>query len=160
LPALDVDSTDEIGRLIAQCDAKVRLKLNGWARQVQMYFRSLRAEPQHREGLGDTTGTQEHICNTYERKTSWSIHYGMARFVFLFGLLRQAAQGARDLIRFLERRRAHSRAHGVRERPIAGISHSVRPRRVHARGDAGRRRRGIERDVQRRLMTIVCVSSR
>ena len=120
----DVDP-DEIGRLIAQCDAKYGLKLNPvWARQVQMYFRSLRASRNIEKGWGDTTGTQEHICNTYERNIMVD-HYGVARLCFSSAFPGKRLNAPGDLIRFwngAEPIRARMRSCNA----YCGISHSVR----------------------------------
>lgn len=116
---------DEIGRLIAACNAKYGLNLNPvWARQVQMYFRSLRASRNLDQGWDDNTGTQEHICNTYERNIMVD-HYGMARLCFSTGFpgKRLAAYG--DLTRFwtgADPIRARMRSCNA----YCGISHSVR----------------------------------
>jgi len=121
----DVDP-DEIGRLIAQCDAKYGLKLNPVGRaRWQMYFARCARSRNIEKGWGDTTGTQEHICNTYGAQ-----HHGriitQARLCFSWAS-GQAAQGAGDFDPLLERRRAHSRAHAFVQ-AYCGISHSVAAR--------------------------------
>lgn len=116
---------DEIGREIAQCNAKYKLNLNPvWARQVQMYFRSLRASANIAKGWGDTTGTQDHICNTYERNIMVD-HYGVARLCFSTGFPGKQLREPGDLTRFwygaepIRARMRHCNAY-------CGISHSVR----------------------------------
>lgn len=73
---------DEVARVIERCNVKYRLSLSPvWIAQVKMYFRSLQSSTQIAKGWGDDTGTQEHICNTYERNIMVD-HYGMARLCF------------------------------------------------------------------------------
>lgn len=116
---------DEIGRLIAHCDAKYGLNLNpAWAAQVQMYFRSLRSSRNLAKGWGDETGTSEHICNTYERNIMVD-HYGMARLCFSTRFPGKRLVAAGDLTRFwmgADPIRARMRACNA----YCGISHSVR----------------------------------
>ena len=116
---------DEVGRQIAHCNAKYGLNLNPvWARQVQMYFRSLHASRKIAKGWGDDTGTQEHICNTYERNIMVD-HYGVARLCFSTGFPGKALRVRGDLARFWDG------ADPIRARmrmcnAYCGISHSVR----------------------------------
>ncbi len=116
---------DEVGRQIAHCNAKYALNLNPvWARQVEMYFRSLRASRQIAKGWGDSTGTQEHICNTYERNIMVD-HYGMARLCFSTGFPGKPLLVRGDLARFwwgADPIRARMRMCNA----YCGISHSVR----------------------------------
>ncbi|MCE9523776.1 MAG: radical SAM protein [Alphaproteobacteria bacterium] len=120
----DIDP-DEIGRQIAACNAKYKLNLSPvWARQVQMYFRSLQASTKTEKGWGDDTGTKEHICNSYERNIMVD-HYGMARLCFSPRFPGAQLRSPGDLTRFwngAEFIRAQMRTCNA----YCGISHSVR----------------------------------
>lgn len=116
---------DEVHRLIGECDEKYGLGLNPvWRDQVRMYFRSLRKAPDVHRGWSSRTGTDEHICNTYERNIMVD-HYGVARLCFstMFPGMKLGAYG--DLRRFwygAEFIRRDMR----RCNQYCGISHSVR----------------------------------
>jgi MoaA/NifB/PqqE/SkfB family radical SAM enzyme len=116
---------DEVHRLIGECDAKFGLGLNpAWRDQVRMYFRSLGTAADLARGWSSRRGTDEHICNTYERNIMVD-HYGVARLCFSTGFpgMKLAARG--DLRRFWEG------AEPIRQQMrrcnhYCGISHSVR----------------------------------
>jgi MoaA/NifB/PqqE/SkfB family radical SAM enzyme len=73
---------DALHALIGECDRKYRLGLNPvWRDQVRMYFRSLAKAADVAKGWSSRTGTDEHICNTYERNIMVD-HYGVARLCF------------------------------------------------------------------------------
>ncbi|MDZ4867901.1 MAG: radical SAM protein [Alphaproteobacteria bacterium] len=120
----DVDP-DEVARQIAHCNEKYGLNLNPvWAAQVRMYFRSLRASKNIAKGWGDETGTQDHICNTYERNIMLD-HYGMARLCFSTRFPGKRLVLPGDLTRFwngADPIRARMRSCNA----YCGISHSVR----------------------------------
>lgn len=112
-------------KTLQQCDAKYRLNLNPvFIQQVGMYFRSLNSIPDVHLGWGSKTGTNEHICNTYERNIMVD-HYGMARMCFsnrfrgtkltAYGHLRDFWYSAHDIRSQMKKCNA-----------FCGISHSVR----------------------------------
>jgi MoaA/NifB/PqqE/SkfB family radical SAM enzyme len=73
---------DELYEIIGQCDSKYQLGLNPvWREQVRMYFRSLARASDIERGWSSRSGTDEHICNTYERNIMVD-HYGVARLCF------------------------------------------------------------------------------
>ena len=91
--------------------AQLELWSGAWLRNIE-------------KGWGDTTGTQEHICNTYERNIMVD-HYGMARLCFSSGFPGRQLTAPGDLIRFwngAEPIRARMRSCNA----YCGISHSVR----------------------------------
>jgi MoaA/NifB/PqqE/SkfB family radical SAM enzyme len=116
---------DELARLIEHCDGKFQLNLNPrWKHQVRMYFSSLLASNETNRGWQASTGTAEHICNTYERNIMVD-HYGVARLCFSHAFPGAKLQRYGDLGRFWQS------AGFIRERMrhcnrYCGISHSVR----------------------------------
>jgi len=116
---------EELGRIIEHCNAKYRLNLSPvWIAQVKMYFRSLSVSTQIEKGWGDETGTQDHICNTYDRNIMVD-HYGMARLCFSTRFPGLKLNKPGDLRRFwygAESIRVRMRSCNA----YCGISHSVR----------------------------------
>jgi MoaA/NifB/PqqE/SkfB family radical SAM enzyme len=73
---------EEVYELIGHCDRKYALGLNPvWREQVRMYFRSLARARDIARGWSSRTGTDDHICSTYERNIMVD-HYGVARLCF------------------------------------------------------------------------------
>lgn len=116
---------DEIYEIIGACDRKYQLGLNPvWREQVRMYFRSLSRARDIERGWSSRTGTDEHICNTYERNIMVD-HYGVARLCFSTMFAGFALKKRGDLSAFW-----HSaefiRRDMRRCNQYCGISHSVR----------------------------------
>ncbi|HUH91664.1 MAG TPA: radical SAM protein [Casimicrobiaceae bacterium] len=73
---------DVLHAAIGECDRKYKLGLNPvWRDQVRMYFRSLAKAADVSKGWSSRSGTEEHICNTYDRNIMVD-HYGVARLCF------------------------------------------------------------------------------
>jgi len=120
----DVDP-DVVHTLIGECDRKYNLGLNPvWRDQVRMYFRSVAKAADVAKGWKSSTGTDEHICNTYERNIMVD-HYGVARLCFSVGFPGHPLKVRGDLHRFWHSaefiRRSMRRCN-----QYCGISHSVR----------------------------------
>ena len=116
---------DFLHTAIGECDRKYNLGLNPvWRDQVRMYFRSLAKAQDVAKGWSSRTGTDEHICNTYERNIMVD-HYGVARLCFSTNFPGFPLKERGDLHKFW-----HS-AEFIRQRmrrcnQYCGISHSVR----------------------------------
>ena len=120
----DVDP-DVLYDTIAQCDRKYGLGLNPvWHEQVRMYFRSLRRSGDIERGWKSASGTDEHICNTYERNIMVD-HYGVARLCFSHGFPGMPLRKPGDLGRFWQSAE-FIRQSMRRCNQYCGISHSVR----------------------------------
>jgi len=116
---------DVVHALIGECDVKYGLGLNPvWRDQVRMYFRSLAKAADVDRGWGSRAGTDEHICNTYERNIMVD-HYGVARMCFSTMFPGYTLKTRGDLHKFW-----HSSDFIRREmrrcNQYCGISHSVR----------------------------------
>ena len=73
---------EALAAVIRACDAKYRLGLNpAWLEHVGMYFRSVNHNGDAHLGWGSDRGTEEHICNSYERNIMVDL-YGTARLCF------------------------------------------------------------------------------
>ena len=97
----DVDP-DELYDIIGACDEKYKLGLNPvWRDQVRMYFRSLRRAGDIERGWSSSAGTEQHICNTYERNVMVD-HYGVARLCFSHNFPGMPLKKYGDLARFWE----------------------------------------------------------
>jgi hypothetical protein len=116
---------DELHRIIGECDEKYGLGLNPvWRDQVRMYFRSLAKAADVTRGWGSRGGTDEHICNTYERNIMVD-HYGVARLCFSTGFPGMQLKARGDLARFWNG--AEFIRNSMRRcNQYCGISHSVR----------------------------------
>ncbi|MCB1332667.1 MAG: radical SAM protein [Roseivivax sp.] len=116
---------EELVSIIAACDRKYGLGLNPeWLRQVGMYFRSLAAIGDREKGWAATKGTEEHICNSYDRNVMIN-HYGVARLCFSDQFPGKKLVHDGDFTRFW------NRANDIRAKmrhcnQFCGISHSVR----------------------------------
>jgi hypothetical protein len=120
----DVDG-DQLEQIIKDCDAKYALGLNPlWISQVGMYFRSLAGIKDLEKGWGASSGTTEHICNTYERNVMIN-HYGMARLCFSNAFAGRELKAPGDFARFWNGA-AVIRAQMRKCNQFCGISHSVR----------------------------------
>jgi MoaA/NifB/PqqE/SkfB family radical SAM enzyme len=76
---------EELARIILSCDQKYRLHLNPvWLEQVCMYHRSIKQNGLMRLGWKRGKGTEEHICNSYERNIMVDL-WGRARLCFYTG---------------------------------------------------------------------------
>jgi MoaA/NifB/PqqE/SkfB family radical SAM enzyme len=116
---------DLLADIIKRCDEKYHLGLNPvWLEQVRMYFRSVNASKDADRGWGARTGTEEHICNSYERNIMVDL-YGVASLCFskAFPAFRLTKYG--DLRYFWESS-DFIRDQMRRCNTYCGISHSVR----------------------------------
>jgi MoaA/NifB/PqqE/SkfB family radical SAM enzyme len=120
-----IQDEEELATIIRACDAKYGLRINpAWLDQVLMYLRSVRRNGRGTWGWRGGRGTEQPICNSYERNIMVDLE-GRARLCFnpAFPATRLSAPG--DLARFWES------SDGLRQRMsrcrrYCGISHSVR----------------------------------
>jgi len=114
----------QLGTIISACDRKYELGINPtWLEQVKMYHRSMHARGDLQRGW-DLPGTEEHICNSYERNIMLD-RYGLARLCFSPMFPGRRIEKPGDLKSFWKSaRRTRSRMRKC-NRPC-GISHSVR----------------------------------
>lgn len=116
---------EELYEIIGACDRKYGLGLNPvWREQVRMYFRSLRRAWDIERGWGSAAGTEEHICNTYERNVMVD-HYGVARLCFSHNYPGMPLREYGDLRKFWNAAEP-IRVAMRRCNQYCGISHSVR----------------------------------
>ncbi len=118
---------DELETILQACDQKYGLGLNpAWMGQTGMYFRSLdKISPEAiARGWGAGTGTDAHICNTYERNVMID-HYGTARLCFSHMFPGRKLVNPGDLTDFWTTSSA-VRARMRKCNQFCGISHSVR----------------------------------
>jgi len=116
---------EELARIIRLCDGKYGLRINPlWLEQVRMYHRSIRKNGWKRLGWRRGKGTEEHICNSYERNIMVDL-WGRARLCFYPGFPAFQLLQPGDLRRFWEScdrlRQRMSRCNRY-----CAISHSVR----------------------------------
>ncbi len=116
---------EELGAIIQSCDKKYQLKINPkWLVQVKMYHRSVKNNRDARLGWRGTTGTEQHICNTYERNIMVDL-YGNARLCFSTGFPEFLLVKPGDLRDFWENSDdIRAKMHNCNR--YCGISHSVR----------------------------------
>jgi hypothetical protein len=120
----DVDA-DELQSIIDECDKKYGLGFNpAWRDDVYMYFKSLHGIKDLERGWSSKSGTQKHICNSYERNIMVN-QYGEARLCFSTAFKGKQIEKPGDLRRFW------ATANGTRRKmnkcnQFCGISHSVR----------------------------------
>jgi MoaA/NifB/PqqE/SkfB family radical SAM enzyme len=120
----DVDP-DVLHDIIGACDTKYALGLNPvWRDQVRMYFRSLQRAGDIERGWSSAAGTEQHICNTYERNIMVD-HYGVARLCFSHNFPGMPLRSYGDLARFWQSAE-FIRTSMRRCNHYCGISHSVR----------------------------------
>lgn len=116
---------EELARIIRACDGKYGVRLNPvWLEQVKMYHRSVRKNGWMRLGWRRKQGTEEHICNSYERNIMVDL-WGGARLCFSHGFPAFQLAQPEDLRHFWEscdRLRQEVR----RCNRYCAISHSVR----------------------------------
>ena len=118
---------DELEGILKDCNEKYSLGLNpAWMGQTGMYFRSLKKiSPETIErGWAAGIGTDEHICNTYERNIMID-HYGTARLCFSHAFPGKKLENSGDLTDFWTKSSA-IRARMRKCNQFCGISHSVR----------------------------------
>ena len=73
---------DELGAILNKCNKKYELNLNpAWIEVVLMYHRSVNKNSDALRGWSGGKGTEQHICNTYERNIMVNL-YGQARLCF------------------------------------------------------------------------------
>ena len=116
---------EELARIIRACDEEYGLRINPvWLEQVKMYHRSIRKNGWRRLGWRRGKGTEEHICNSYERNIMVDL-WGRARLCFYPGFPAFQLVQPGDLRRFWEScdrlRQRMSRCNRY-----CAISHSVR----------------------------------
>jgi MoaA/NifB/PqqE/SkfB family radical SAM enzyme len=120
----DVDG-DRLEQILKDCDAKYGLGMNPhWISQVGMYFRSLAGIKDLEKGWGASSGTTEHICNTYERNVMIN-HYGVARLCFSNAFAGRELRAPGDFRKFWNGAGV-IRAQMRKCNQFCGISHSVR----------------------------------
>lgn len=120
-------NADRLRAILLDCDQKFALGLNQrWIDLSHMYFDSLRKiDPDAiARGWGAGAGTDDHICNTYERNVMID-HYGTARLCFSTGFSGRSLKEAGDFINFW------NQSDSIRSKmrkcnQFCGISHSVR----------------------------------
>lgn len=124
---------EDLARIIQACDQKYRLRINPvWLEQVKMYHRSVRKNGWTRLGWKRRRGTEEHICNSYERNIMVDLR-GRARLCFYPGFPAFQLKQPGDLRRFWES------ADPLRQRMsrcnrYCAISHSVRKENATLKG--------------------------
>jgi molybdenum cofactor biosynthesis enzyme MoaA len=135
--AEQVDDPEELAKIILACNEKYQLGINPvWLDQVKMYFRSVANGGHAHRGWLSPAGTEEPICNTYDRNIMVDI-YGVARLCFAedFGGMKLEKTG--DLTKFWREFSLPIREKMLGCTRYCGISHSVR--RESATIPAGRR---------------------
>lgn len=116
---------DELVKIIAACAEKYHITLNPkWLHAVHMYFHSVERDPNALRGW-DGAGTEEHICNTYERNIMLDT-YGVARLCFSPSFPGQKIERPGDLRDFWYREAEPIRESMRTCNKYCGISHSVR----------------------------------
>jgi MoaA/NifB/PqqE/SkfB family radical SAM enzyme len=116
---------DELAAILNHCNEKYELNFNpAWVEAVLMYHRSVAKNRDALMGWKGGKGTEQHICNTYERNIMVNL-YGQARLCFspVFPAYKLSKPG--DLKYFWES------SDFIREmmkkcRAYCGMSHSVR----------------------------------
>lgn len=120
----DVDAK-QLTNSIRAANEKYGLELNPtWIDNVDMYFQSLEGIEDRSKGWGSGSGTQDQICNTYERNVMIN-HYGVARLCFSDQFPGKTLTKAGDFQSFWENA-SMIRARMRRCNQFCGISHSVR----------------------------------
>jgi hypothetical protein len=115
---------EELAAIISACDRKYGLRINPvWLEQAKMYHRSMHERGDLQRGWG-LRGTEEHLCNTYERNIMLD-RYGLARLCFWEGFAGRRIEKQGDLERFWKRAWLTRLRMRKCNRPC-GISHSVR----------------------------------
>jgi hypothetical protein len=114
--------------LLAQlelCDQKYGLGLSQiWMQQAAMYFRSLAKRQDRARGWAMGAGTEEHICNSYERNVMVD-NFGMARLCFSSQFKGRVLEKPGDLTAlWTESAAVRDEMRGCNQ--VCGISHSVR----------------------------------
>lgn len=121
-----VSDPSALVQIIKTCDAKFSLGISPvWLNQVAMYFHSIAKSQTALKGWSSPAGTEEHICNTYERNIMVDVE-GMARLCFstAFDGLKLRKPG--DLRRFWQEVAVPVRHEMASCNRYCGISHSVR----------------------------------
>ena len=117
---------EALAAVIRACDAKYRLGLNpAWLDDVRMYVRSVRDNGRAHRGWRSRTGTEKHICNSYERNIMVDL-YGTARLCFAPDFPGFPLANAGDLRRFWYDWAEPVRTQMRRCNRYCAISHSVR----------------------------------
>ena len=116
---------DLLVEIINRCETRYQLGLNPvWREQVRMYFNSLRDTQDIEKGWGSSSGTREHICNSYDRNIMVD-HYGVMRLCFSTRFPGIKINQRGDLKKFWEESEP-VRKEMRRCNMFCGISHSVR----------------------------------
>lgn len=132
----DVDP-DELHQILKMADKRFTLGLSPvWMAQVAMYFRSLQRMKDRSKGWGIAAGTDEHICNSYERNVMVD-NYGMARLCFSTQFPGRQLEKPGDLTA-LWKESDETRALMHKCNQVCGISHSVRREASTTAGNAFR----------------------
>ena len=120
-----IKDNDELGAIINKCDKKYNLDLNpAWFDAVLMYHRSVKKNGDALMGWRGRKGTEQHICNSYERNIMVNL-YGQARLCFSSAFPAYNLSKSGDLKYFWEN------SDFIRKKmqncnAYCGISHSVR----------------------------------
>ncbi len=121
-----VSDYEELASLIQACDRKYGLNLNpAWIENVKMYHRSIRKNRNAGLGWLHRTGTEEHICNTYDRNIMVDL-YGNAGLCFNSAFPSFPLRAEGDLEAFWNERSLPVREKMRKCNRYCGISHSVR----------------------------------
>ncbi len=120
-----IKNYDDLVAVLNKCNSKYRLNLNpAWIDAVRMYHRSVNRNDDALKGWRGEKGTEQHICNSYERNIMVNL-YGHARLCFSprFPAYKLAKPG--DLKYFWGKSDA-IRLRMQQCNAYCGISHSVR----------------------------------
>ncbi len=121
-----ITDPEALEAVLRACNAKYALELNpAWIRQVVMYCRSVHDNRNAHKGWHGRAGTQEHICNAYERNVVVDL-YGTAGLCFSTSFPRFRLSEYGDL-RYFWYDYAEPIRNAMRHcNRYCGISHSVR----------------------------------
>jgi hypothetical protein len=125
-------------QIVRACDVKYNLGLSPtWIAQVAMYFRSLTRNQNAIQGWSAGVGTEDHICNSYERNIMVDL-YGTARLCFSKGFPGFQLVQPGDLRRFWYEESSGSRAIMRTCNRYCGIGHCVRRESATRKPEASR----------------------
>jgi organic radical activating enzyme len=121
-----IKDVDGLMRVLRACDVKYGIERNpAWLENVEMYFRSVNKNKNALAGWSATRGTEQVICNSYERNIMVDL-CGMARLCFATGFPGVQLRARGDLARFWFESSVPIREKMLSCTRYCGISHSVR----------------------------------
>jgi len=121
-----VKDPENLAKVINECNDKYKLGINGeWLRQVKMYFSSIAAGKTAKLGWLSPNGTDEPICNTYDRNIMLDV-YGKAQLCFADDYGGMNVEKPGDLRKFWYEFSPPIRDKMLTCTRYCGISHSVR----------------------------------